>query len=158
MSDNEQGGSIYILWNTYCNEVIAAIFLVALRDAGWRTKLVGLHGDRHPGRHGVTLVADMSLGDALRAPDRILSVIAPCVLNPLDLIDPDPRLGELFARAQHQQAVFVVEADPAAPRFPWPESTLAVSPDAANVLDAARVLIERLTVHKPAPVRADALP
>lgn len=143
MTRRAQDGCIYVLWHTHFNEVMAAIFLARLRDAGICAKLVGLHGDRHPGRYGVTLVADISLGEALQSHNQILGIIAPCAPDMFGDVEPDPRVAEFLARAQLQQAVFVTEGDHATPHYPWPASTLAVSPEAVSVLAASQALVAR---------------
>jgi hypothetical protein len=156
---HKQDGCIYVLWHIHYNEVMAAIFLVHLRNAGLCARLVGLRGDRQPGRYGVTLAADISLGEVLRLHTPILGIVAPCAPGAFDSSEPDPRVGELLARAQAQQAVFVVEDDHAAPQFPWPASTLAVSPETVSVLAAAQALVAHLCAHSAAPPQvAGALP
>jgi hypothetical protein len=155
---HKQDGCVYVLWHIHYNEVMAAIFLMHLRNAGFCARLVGLWGDRQPGRFGVTLAADITLGEVLRLREPILGIVAPCAPGMFDSSQPDPRVGELLARAQVQQAVFVAEDDHAAPHAPWPASTLAVSPETVSVLAAAQALVTHLRDHTAPPPTAGALP
>ena len=100
----------YILWGDQFNEVMATLFASELRAAGWRTWFVGLHGAEHAGRYGVTLVADLSLGEALRAPERMVCLVAPC---PQAMVSEhlDPRLRDLVQKARTQQAVLITETE-----------------------------------------------
>ena len=158
MTHKKQEGCIYVLWHTHYNEVMAAIFLVSLRNAGLCARLVGLHGDRHPGRYGVTLVADISLGEALQSREQILGIIAPCAPGIFDHSELDPRVAEFLAQAQRQQAVFVAEEDDTGPHSPWPANTLAVSPQIVSVLAAAQALVERFRAGTEFPPGVGALP
>lgn len=155
---HKQDGCVYVLWHIHYNEVMAAIFLVYLRNAGFCTRLVGLRGDRQPGRYGVTLAADITLGEVLRSQEPILGIVAPCAPGMFDSTEPDPRVGELLTRAQAQQAVFVAEDDHSAPQFPWPANTLAVSPETVSVLAAAQALVAHLRHRTAPPPAAGALP
>lgn len=149
MQTPQQEGRAYILWGEHFDEVLATLFAASLRSAGWNTQVIGLRGDRHLGRRGVVIVADVSLGEALRAQQPVLCVVAPCTPDELG-IDTDPRLGEFLARAQRQQAVFVAceagpgpAAGPAAGRW-WPPDALQLDGNAIQVLATVRRVLHQL--------------
>jgi len=143
-------GCAYILWGDQFNEVMAAMAASELRTAGWRTWLVGLHGAEHVGRFGVTLVADLSLGEALRARERMVCLVAPCALEAVNN-DPDPRLGELLHKARAQQAVFLLEPElPAAPALEhahFVEGRWLAQAEPTQLAIAVQALLQELSVQ-----------
>lgn len=137
-------GSAVILWGAHFDETMVALFAAALRMDGWRTKLVGLQGLEHAGRHGLKLVADLSLGQALRQTENLACLVAPCMPEVL-LSNVDPRVDELLAQARRQHAVLVIQESPAPfSEVRWTEEVqlIAVEPDL--VLPAVEIVLARL--------------
>ncbi len=104
---------ILVLWGQGFDEIAASIFVGELRRLGKRVKLVGLNSQQCAGQHGITLVPDFPLGQALRAANRIQAIIVPAPLAALQQFSYDPRLAELLGLATSNQAVVVVGALPA---------------------------------------------
>ena len=80
---------------------------------GRRVKLVGLKHQQIAGQHGLTLVPDLSLGQALQAGKQTPCIIIPAPLAALQQFSYDPRLAELLQLATENEAVFLVAALPA---------------------------------------------
>ena len=106
--------SILVLWGEGGEEAVAAIFVAELRAAGRLVKLVGLGGKRFAGVHGLALVPDLTLGQALAHADNALYVIAPFTGAALQRFASDPRLQQLCERAQNNGAFFIHNNDHAA--------------------------------------------
>ena len=99
---------ILVLWGQGFDEIAASIFVGELRRLGKRVKLVGLNSQHIAGQHGLTLVPDLPLGQALRSANRIQCIIIPAPLAALQQFSYDPRLAELLGLAMSNQAVVVV--------------------------------------------------
>lgn len=99
---------IFILWGDRFEEAAAATFATEFRKAGLSVKVVGLHGLRSSGRHGLVLSSDLTLGDALALANKALCVVIPCSASTLKQIENDPRVADFFRLAQANQARFVV--------------------------------------------------
>lgn len=141
---HKRDGCAYVLWGKYFDDLLAAIFASALRQAGWRTRMIGLQGATHTGRHGNTLVADTSLGKVLRSSEAAVCVVAPCAPEQLDT-QRDSRLGEFLERANRDQAVFVAKPHIAGERNRhWPPASYTVSSSPDEVLPLLHLLLEQL--------------
>lgn len=103
---------ILVLWGQGFDEIAASIFVAELRRLGKRVKLVGLNSQQIVGQHGVTLVPDLPLGQALRAAHRIQCIIVPAPFAALTQFSYDPRLAELLGLANNQHALMVMDASP----------------------------------------------
>jgi hypothetical protein len=121
---------ILVLWGQGFDEIAASIFVAELRRLGKRVKLVGLNSQQIAGQHGVTLVPDLPLGQALRAAHRIQCVIVPAPYAALAQFSYDPRLAELLGLANHQHALLVVDTLP--PLASPLSSALSASPSDAH--------------------------
>jgi len=145
---HKHDGCAYVLWGEYFDDVIATIFASALRQAGWRTRLIGLQGSTHTGQHGNTLVADISLSAALRSTEPTICVVAPCAPEQLNTQN-DSRLGDFLERARRELAVFIAKPHIAGERnHHWPAAghTIPINPD--EVLPLLHLIITQLeSVH-----------
>ncbi len=99
-----------VLWGQGFDAIAASIFVGELRRMGRRVKLVGLNHQHRAGQHGLTLVPDLSLGQALRTAHRVTCVIVPAPLAALQQFSYDPRLAELLGHVETNQALIVAEA------------------------------------------------
>ena len=93
---------------------MASIFVAELRAAGRLVKLVGLGGKRFAGVHGLTLVPDMTLGQALPHASNAVYVIIPFAGAGLQRFASDPRLQQLCEQARDNGACFIHCDDQAA--------------------------------------------
>jgi hypothetical protein len=105
--------TIFVLWGHGFDAIAASIFVGELRRMGKRVKLVGLNHQHRTGQHGLTLVPDLSLGQALRAAKDVHCLIVPAPLAMLQQFSYDPRLAELLGLATKNEALLVVDALPA---------------------------------------------
>ena len=140
-----------MFWGDHFDEVMAALMTSALRSAGWRTHLVGLGGLAHTGQHGVRLVADISLGEALRMQEAIAGIILPCPPDHLFSL-VDPRIGELLGAARCQNALFAAEWQARTPDFDaWPKTASILEIDPVRLTQGVQEIIGRLdrTVDAP---------
>ena len=141
---HRHNGCAYVLWGEYYDDLLATIFASALRQGGWRTRMVGLQGATHMGRYGNTLVADIALGEALRNSEPIVCLMAPCAPEQLDT-QRDSRLADLLLRAERGGAVFVAKAHIAGERNRyWPATSHTIPNDPGEVLPLLHLLIEQL--------------
>lgn len=99
---------IFLLWGHYFDEVVAAIFVSELRQAGLCVKVLGLEGRPLVGMRGLVLTPDLSLGQLPRFLQRTFAIIVPCALEQLLHYAHDPRLVDFFQEAQHRQVHFVI--------------------------------------------------
>ncbi len=103
---------VLVLWGQGFNEIAASIFVAELRRLGNQVKLVSLKNQQSAGQHGLTLVPDLTLGQALRMGDRVHCIIVPAPLVALQQFSYDPRLAELLGRAGVNQSLLVADVLP----------------------------------------------
>jgi len=101
---------VLVLWGQGFDEIAASIFVAELRRLGKRVKLVGLSQQHIAGQHGLTLVPDLPLGQALGVANRVQCIIVPAPLAALQQFSYDPRLAELVGLATNNHALVVVDA------------------------------------------------
>lgn len=101
------GGFALVLWAPGFDEVAAAVFVTSLRSAGVRVKLVSLSRQLACGSHGLGLVPDLSLEDALPIARDALCVVLPCGSSYIPRLALDPRVRELLVLAQANHATVV---------------------------------------------------
>lgn len=89
----------YVLWGDGFDEVLAVAFVTGLRKAGLRVKLVGLRLQPMTGAHGVTLLPEIALDEALSARARLSCLVVPCDESGWQRIQQEPRWCQLLARS-----------------------------------------------------------
>jgi hypothetical protein len=136
----------FVLWGAHCDEAAAAIFVTTLRAAGLRVKVVGIGERRWVGAHGLTLIPDLTLGEALRRAAHTRCVIIPCALAHLSGFLNDPRLHDFLGRASSAQAIFVVGDTRLAPATLLPEgaTTTVIYPEGEALVTFAQWLAAEL--------------
>ncbi len=82
----------FVLWGEQCDETAAVLFVTTLRASGLRVWVVGVSGKRISGVHGLQLVTDLALDQALPLADQAACVVAPCPVETLVHFLRDPRL------------------------------------------------------------------
>lgn len=100
--------TVFILWADRFDEAAAAVFVSALREAGVRVKVVGLSVQRAVGVHGLALVPDITLEQALSIAGQAVCVIVPADGVSMRVAGQDPRLREFFGVTAMQGARFIV--------------------------------------------------
>ena len=105
---------VLVLWAERFDEAAATIFVTVLREAGLRVKVVGLTPPPVSGAHGLALVPDLSLDQALPLAEKTRGVIFPSNPAGLKRLQSDPRVGDLLQRTTAHRAKFVLgQASPA---------------------------------------------
>jgi putative intracellular protease/amidase len=102
-------GYVFILWADKFEEAEAAIFATELRRAGLPVKLIGLTGEWSAGIHGLALLSDLTLGEALPLASKELCVILPCHAATARRLENYPRVLDFFEQANLSGAQFVVK-------------------------------------------------
>jgi hypothetical protein len=140
-------GYVFVLWADNFEEIAATVFISELREVGLRVKMVGLTGPRSRGAHGLVLVPDLTLDQALPLACHTSCLIIPCTLLSLKTLKNDPRLYQFFERVQSVRARFVVNPtfsseslDSRSWPFPTPE-LLMIYPDNQEMVKFARELV-----------------
>jgi putative intracellular protease/amidase len=109
---------VFILWGDKFEEAEAAIFATELRRTGLCVKLIGLAGQRSTGMHGLVLLSDMTLGEALPLAHKAICVVIPCNAATAKRIENDPRILDFFQQAKRNGAQFIMkQVDKAAEPF-----------------------------------------
>lgn len=98
---------VLILWNDRFDEVATVIFGSALRAAGLGVRVVGLSSGRSCGTHGLHLVPDLMLTDALPLIDQAMLVIIPATGRSLGPLFDDPRLEAFLCQVCESSALLV---------------------------------------------------
>lgn len=93
----------FVLWGDQCDEVAAALFVTVLRAAGLRVWVVGISGKRIGGAHGLRLMADLALDEALQHTASVICVVIPCTATLLTYFLRDPRVRNLLDKLQQQR-------------------------------------------------------
>lgn len=103
---------VLVLWGNGFDELAATIFVAGLRHMGKRVKLVGLNSQHITGHHGLTLVPDLSLEQALRTVKQVQCLIVPAPVAVLQQFSYDPRIAELVDNAIRLNALILVDGRP----------------------------------------------
>ena len=95
---------VFVLWGDKFEEAAATIFVTAFREAGIRVKVIGLTAQRISGAHGLALVPDLTLDQALRLASNAVCVILPYTSRGIKRLRNDPRIMEFFSLANSNNA------------------------------------------------------
>ncbi len=140
---------IFVLWGNDFEEAAASIFVSELREAGLRVKVVGLTAQRINGCHGLGLIPDMTLEQALPLASQTRCLIIPNTATSLKRLENDPRLRNFCDQAQANEAMFVIgdlhqieSMDLGFFSGTFPE--LVTYPDGEELVTFAREMAERL--------------
>ena len=123
---------VFVLWGDNFEEVTAAIFISELREAGLRVKMVSLNSQQTSGAHGLALVPDLTLTQALPLARQTICVIIPCALRVVQYFKHDPRLHEFFSLVQANDAPIFIGS---------------LNGSAAQDLEALSLAVDRVYVY-----------
>ncbi len=98
---------IFVLWGHNFDEQAATIFVTGLREAGLLVKVVGLTPGTLSGLHGLALLPDLTLGQAVPLAGRAVCIIIPTISLDFDYLHNDPRFHDFIRQATAQGAKFV---------------------------------------------------
>jgi putative intracellular protease/amidase len=99
---------VFVLWGDEFDEVSATVFVTTLREAGLRVKIVGLSSQRMGGVHGLALIPDLTLDQALPLARKAICLIIPCASHGIRRLKNDPRLRKFCDRAYANKAKFIL--------------------------------------------------
>jgi len=100
--------TIFVFWSDAFEEAAAVLFVSELRRLGLRVKVVGLRGPQAAGIYGLTLLPDLTLGQALPGASQSCCVVLPCPVKRLQMVKNELRLHTFFQQAAANGALFVV--------------------------------------------------
>lgn len=98
---------IFVLWSDGFDEMVATAFITQLREAGLLVKVVGLSLKQIAGAHGLALIPDLTLDQALLLATQATCVIIPTARARSKRLNNDPRLRQFFEQASSNQAEFI---------------------------------------------------
>lgn len=137
---------VFVLCGNDFEEAAASIFVSELREAGLRVKIVGLTAQRISSAHGLTLIPDLTLDQALPLASKTACLIIPYTSGGINRLKNDPRLREFCHQAYTNQTKLVVGqlndidiADLAL--FPANTTDIMMYPDHENLVTFARELV-----------------
>ena len=131
---------VFVLWGEEFEEAVAAIFVTELREAGLRVKLVGLTPPYIRGAHGLVLVPDLTLDQALPLAARTICLVIPHTSPGLKRLKNDPRLRKFFEAASAHQTRFVIGAGNGAELGLGAPDRVMVYPEREDIVEFARTL------------------
>jgi hypothetical protein len=99
---------ILVFWHDHFDEIAAAIFVAELRGVGQKVRLVGLGASKNRGKHGLRLVPDTTISEALVLQDEVSMVVLPCDVWSESMATHDPRLRELLFTLSHHHTRLLV--------------------------------------------------
>jgi hypothetical protein len=140
---------VFILWGDKFEEAEAAIFATELRRTGLHVKLIGLAGQRSTGVHGLVLLSDMTLGEALPLAHKAICVVIPCNTATAKRIENDPRILDFFQQANLNGAQFIMKqvdnvAEPFAAKLLIPTDSITTYTEDDELTGFARHIAGRL--------------
>jgi hypothetical protein len=134
---------IFVLWSDGFDEMVATAFVTELREAGLLVKVVGLTLRQISGAHGLALMPDLTLDQALLLASQATCVIIPSAIGRRKQLNNDPRLRQFFEQARANQAQFITgrwyKSRPAGLELPTPvEESVMNYPETEDIVKFAR--------------------
>jgi hypothetical protein len=103
---------VLVLWGDQFDEAAAALFVSNLRRAGIRVRVVGVDGRMASGRHGLQMVADLTLHRAMSLSQTVTHVVLPCAATQFHRLREDPLVTQLLERIAAAGAQFLISTNP----------------------------------------------
>ena len=94
---------VLVLWANGFEEATASIFITELRRAGIRVKIVSRTSHQIRGAHGLALVADLTLSQALPLLAEVTHLVIPATRHAMQPLKNDPYLSEFFDQITHHR-------------------------------------------------------
>ncbi len=140
---------VFVLWGNKFEETPATIFVTEMRKAGLRVKVVGLSHRRSSGTHGLTLLPDLTLDQAIPLANNATCLVIPCASQGAKQLRDDPRWRDFFDRAHSNKAQFVIgqlsETDATNLGLLKLPDRLTVYPDSEDLVEFAREMAGTLS-------------
>jgi putative intracellular protease/amidase len=141
---------IFVLWSDGFDEVVTAMFVTQLREAGLLVRVVGLLPGQISGARGLALGPDLRLDQALALAAQVQCLIIPSISRWSERFNSDPRLNQLVEQLNANQAIYVMgQTDPSItlqakkPRFN--QATTLIYPQMPDTFHFARQLARQLS-------------
>ena len=104
---------VFVFWGQDFEETPATIFVSELRRAGHQVRVVGLNMQQLTGVHGLSLIPDLTLEQALPLAHRATCVMFPCRAKHLVQFSHDPRIAEFVHKAvEGGRKIIIGRSDP----------------------------------------------
>jgi hypothetical protein len=110
---------VLVLWHDHFDEIAAAVFVAELRAVGQKVRLVGLGASKNRGKHGLRLVPDTTITEALALQEEVGMVVFPCEGWSESIATHDPRLRELLFALSHYHTRLMVSPTAIYPLTQW---------------------------------------
>lgn len=141
---------VFVLWNDGFDEMAAIAFVTQLREAGLLVKVVGLNLKQIVGAHGLALVPDLTMDQALLLASQAIGVIIPTARDSSRGFSNDPRLRQFFELASSNQAKFFsggwAKTRPAGLDLPASvEGKITIYPEDEDIVKFARQIAAQLS-------------
>jgi hypothetical protein len=141
---------VFVLWSDGFDEMIATTFVTELREAGLLVKVVGLSLKQITGAHGLALIPDLTLDQALLLVPQAICVIIPTARIRSKRLNNEPRLRQFFEQASSNQAEFIAgkwpKIRPAGLDLPASvEEKVIIYPETEDMVKFARKLAKLLS-------------
>ena len=108
ISSYKSNQQIFVLWAPQFESAPASIFVAKLRELGLRVKVVSLSVRKMPGKNGVAIYYDMTLGEALTMTNSTSGVIVPCGLMGAQRLRNDPRAYRFFKEVSANKVPIII--------------------------------------------------
>lgn len=97
----------FVLWGERFEELAAVAFVTSLREAGLAVKVVGLSRRPAAGVHGLRLMHDLTVEEAMELVYQVRVLVIPCGRMGAQLLIDDPRIHQLLQQAcDHHPLLF----------------------------------------------------
>ena len=100
---SRQPAYIFVLWGSHFDEASAVHAITSLRGKGHCVKVVGIDGSQPKGSHGLGLVTDITLSEAMELAEYAVGVVVPC--QEAEWLEREPRVQEFLEKCGDWGAV-----------------------------------------------------
>jgi hypothetical protein len=140
---------VFVLWSDGFDEMVATAFVTELREAGLLVKVVGVTLRQISGAHGLALIPDLTLDQALSLAAQATCIVIPSRIGRRKRLSDDPRLRQFFEQASSNQARFITgrwyKTGLAGLELPASvEGTVNIYPEMEDIVKFAREIAEQL--------------
>lgn len=100
---------VFVLWAEHFDAAAAVIFVTELRKAGLAVKLLAPASRKASGSHGLALVPDLTLEQAMPLAGQARCLVVPAAWSAVQALGNDPRWQRFFSAVEANQALVVLE-------------------------------------------------
>lgn len=141
---------VFVLWSDGFDEMVATAFVAELREAGLLVKVVGVTLRQISGAHGLALIPDLTLDQALPLAAQAICLVIPSRIGRRKRLNDDPRLRQFFEQVSSNQAQFITgkwyKTGSAGLELPASvEGTVIIYPETEDIVKFARQIAEQLS-------------